>query len=188
MGAWGVKIFQDDIAEDVKDEYIDRIKQGKNNIEVTNELIEEYVNGLDEDEISVFWFALASIQWDYGRLLEEVKEKALGYIKSGQDLRRWKKEESEKNYIKRKEVIQELENKLNSEMPKEKRVYPQRNYVCEWEDGDVLVYKIKEIGEYNNKYIVLLKIAEEIYYPNHRCPIVYVYNKIWFVYVANENY
>ena len=28
MGAWGPKLFQDDIAEDVKDTYIDLLKQG----------------------------------------------------------------------------------------------------------------------------------------------------------------
>ena len=85
MGAWGTKIFQDDLAQDIKETYIDLLKQGKKNEEITQKLIEKYANNLDKDEISVFWFALADIQWDYGRLLDNVKEKALSYIKSGED-------------------------------------------------------------------------------------------------------
>ena len=42
MGAWGPKLFQDDIAEDVKDTYIDLLKQGEDNEEITKKLIEEY--------------------------------------------------------------------------------------------------------------------------------------------------
>ena len=132
MGTWGLKILQDDLAQDIKETYIDLLKQGKKNEEITQKLIEEYVNNLDKDEISVFWFALADIQWDYGRLLDKVKEKALSYIKNGEDLKRWKEETEEKDYLKRKEVLKNLEQKLNSTMPKEKNVMPYRNYICPW--------------------------------------------------------
>lgn len=34
----------------------------------------------DEDDAPVFWFAMADMQWNYGRLQEEVKKKALYYL------------------------------------------------------------------------------------------------------------
>ena len=141
MGAWGTKIFQDDLAQDIKETYIDLLKQGKKNEEITKKLIEKYANNLDKDEISVFWFALADIQWDYGRLLDNVKEQALSYIKSGEDLKRWKEEAEEKDYLKRKEVLKNLEQKLNSTMPKEKKVMPYRNYICPWKEGNLTIYR-----------------------------------------------
>ena len=78
MGAWGPKLYQDDVAEDVRDYYKDQLKRGKTNEEVTNELIEDNYDIIqDEDEAPVFWFALADTQWNLGRLLPSVKEKAL---------------------------------------------------------------------------------------------------------------
>ena len=179
MGAWGTKIFQDDLAQDIKETYIDLLKQGKKNEEITQKLIEEYANSLDKDEISVFWFALADIQWDYGRLLDKVKEKAIRYIKSGEDLRRWKEEAEEKDYLKRKDVLKNLEQKLNSTMPKEKKVMSYRNYICPWKEGDVYAYQLKEEGENKGKYIAFIKVGNYSYYPHNVCPLVYVYNKIF---------
>ena len=179
MGTWGAKIFQDDLAQDIKETYIDLLKQGKKNDEITQMLIEEYENSLDKDEISVFWFALADIQWDYGRLLDNVKEKALSYIKSGEDLRRWKEEAEEKDYLKRKEVLERLEEKLNSVMPNEKKVIPYKNYICPWEEGDIYAYQIKEEGENKGKYIITIKTGDACCYPHNICPLVYVYNNIF---------
>jgi len=81
MGAWGVKLYSSDIAVDVKSQYIDQLRRGKTNEEVTGKLIEENQDILlDEEEGPEFWFALADTQWNYGRLLPIVKETALKYL------------------------------------------------------------------------------------------------------------
>ena len=176
MGTWGTKIYEDDTASDVKEEYIDLLKQGIGNEEATNRLIEGY-DTEDEEEGPIFWFALANIQWEYGRLLEKVKKQALYYIESGIELERW--EEDKKLYEKRKEVLKELEEKLNSPMPKEKRIVKHKIYKCTWNIGDVYAYKIKENEEYMGKYIVMIKVGEGKYGKYDICPVVYVYNKIF---------
>ena len=175
MGTWGTKIYEDDTASDVKEEYIDLLKQGIENEEATNRLIEGY-DTEDEEEGPIFWFALANIQWEYGRLLENVKKQALYYIESGIELERW--EEDKKLYEKRKEVLKELEEKLNSPMPKEKRIVKHKIYKCTWNIGDVYAYKIKENEEYMGKYIVMIKVGEE-YGKYDIWPVVYVYNKMF---------
>ncbi len=86
MGAWGVKLYQDDVACDVKEEYIIKLRAGLSNDEVTESMIKEYE--LSDDE-PIFWLALADIQWRYGRLLDKVKENAITYIDSGKDLEKW---------------------------------------------------------------------------------------------------
>lgn len=178
MGTWGTKIFQDDLAKDIKNTYIDLLKQGIDNEKATKNLINDYVDNLDEDEISIFWFALADVQWDYGRLINQVKEKALYYLNIGIDLERWKEEATEKEYIKRKEVLENLEKKLKSEMPKEKKITIYKNYICPWHEGDVYACPINE-GKYVGNYIVFIKVSEGNYYPHNICPLVYVYKKIF---------
>ena len=39
----------------------------------------------DEDEGPLFWLALADTQWEYGRLTEPVREKALQLLAQGVD-------------------------------------------------------------------------------------------------------
>ena len=46
----------------------------------------------DEDDAPVFWFAMADMQWNYGRLQEEVKNKALYYLDDMKNLQRWEHE------------------------------------------------------------------------------------------------
>ena len=119
MGAWGPGLYQDDVAEDVRDEYKDGLKKGTNEIELTDRLIEENRFSLpDPDDAPVFWFALADTQWKLGRLEDRVKEKALQYIEEGGDLRRWEKEDP-KLAPKRAAVLQKLNCFLHS--PKGKK-------------------------------------------------------------------
>ena len=189
MGTWGVKLYQDDVADDVKYEYITRLQVGQSNLEATRGLIEgnyDYIS--DEEDGPIFWFALADTQWKYGRLLPEVKDKAIEYLKSGCDLMRWK--DNDKLYKKRKAELELLEKRLNSPLPAEKKVTKYKFSRPLWEIGDVLIYQIKsdklKDSEWYNKYIMFRVIAlyrtnigslpRDIYY-NENC-VVGLYN--WF--------
>ncbi len=143
MGAWGPGLYQDDVTCDIKDDYVDRLKAGYTNIEATKETIDRNIDFIqDEDEGPLFWFALADTQWKYGRLLEEVKEEAIKHIKSGKNLEIWK-QENEKQYKKRKMILEELEERLNSPQPPEKKVAKLTSTRSPWEVGDILLYQIK---------------------------------------------
>jgi cytochrome c-type biogenesis protein CcmH/NrfF len=41
MGSWGPKLYQDNIAEDIRDYYKDQLKRGKTNEEIIKKLIED---------------------------------------------------------------------------------------------------------------------------------------------------
>ena len=180
MGSWGPKLYQDDVAEDIRDYYKDQLRRGKTNEEVTNELIEDNEDIIsDDDDAPVFWFALADTQWSLGRLFPFVKEKALEHLKSGTNLKRWEEEAiNKKEYKVREKVLQELKQKLMSPMPPEKKVSQYKLYKCEWNIGDVFAYKLesdyaKEKG-LDNKYLLIRKVYEYIWWPGHTVPIVYV--------------
>lgn len=183
MGTWGVNLYQNDTASDIKEDYIDKLKRGKTNEEATNEIIYENKEILecDDNETADFWFALADVQWDLGRLLENVKVKALEYLDREEHLEVWK-EQSDKILRKRKEVLQKLKHKLQSTMPLEKKISKYKIYKCEWKIGDIFAYQFlseysREKGFYG-KYILFRKIAEEIEWPGHIVPIVNVFKWI----------
>ncbi len=161
MGAWGTGLYQDDTTCDIKDEYITYLQIGITNEEATKKVIEENDWCFeDEEEGALLWFALADTQWKYGRLLDEVKEKAIECIDSGVDLEKWK--EDEKLYEKRKKVLEELKKKLNSEQPPEKKVSKMKFFRAHWKVGDILSYQIldEELKDHKwyGKY-VLLKVV-----------------------------
>lgn len=180
MGTWGVKLYQDDVTSEVKENYIDKLKRGAKDLELTQEMLREFTDFLnDDEEASLFWFALSDIQWNYGRLEETVKEKALYYLDKGYDLTRW---EESKHYKKRKQILGELRDKLSQEQPKRKRVMGYRFFRCEWVIGDVFAIKLdSEISKKNNyfgKYMLFQKIDNTSEYPGHTVPVVRVFKWI----------
>ncbi|MBE6150539.1 MAG: hypothetical protein E7162_01805 [Firmicutes bacterium] len=162
MGTWGVNLYQDDVACDVKDEYLNLLKVGKSNEEATQFLIshnEDFVN--DSDDKSVFWFALADTQWNYGRLLPLVKENAIMHIDNEEDLKRWKSDC--KMFNKRKQVLLNLREKLILPQPLEKKVTKLVPKKTIWNVGDFLLYKIcnDELidSKWYNKYVLFKVIG-----------------------------
>ena len=75
MGAWGVKLYDNDVAEDIKNTYKEKLQEGKSNEEATDEIISDYEYMLEDvDDAPLFWMALADQQWKVERLLPNVKE------------------------------------------------------------------------------------------------------------------
>lgn len=180
MASWGVGIFQNDAADDVKYDYRCKLRLGKSDEEALNEILEENKHIIDdEDEMFDFWFGLAKVLWDYGRLCEEVKEKALELIKSGEDLKRW---ETETEKRKRKIALDKLTETLCSEMPERKKVSLWKAYISPWKKGDVFLYKFcsdeaKKIGIYDWYLLLCIDSIEDVcmeiddHY--HKMPMMY---------------
>lgn len=182
MGAWGTSLYANDTSCDIREEYVDKLKRGKTNEEATQELIEQNreIKG-DVEEEPLFWFALADTQWNYGRLLPSVKEQALFFLERSEELERWR-EAGEKKLNAWIQTLTKLKEKLNTPMPKEKKISKYHFYQCEWNLGDVFAYRF--CGEYSKeknfrgKYVVFRKVSEDTYWPGHIVPVVQVYNWI----------
>lgn len=176
MGIWGPKIYQNDIAEDVRDYYIDKLHRGKIGPEITRELLAEYQSEIkDEDDGQVFWFALADTQWNLGRLEDYIKERALFYINEGKDLQRWK-DENPKDAIVRAKALIELEKKINSPQPPEKKISQYRLYQCKWKIGDLFALQLtSDLARKKGllgRYLLIHKIGEDTWWPGHIIPAV----------------
>ncbi|KAB2455857.1 hypothetical protein F8160_21365 [Bacillus sp. CH126_4D] len=154
MGAWGVAILSDDIAEDIKLLYKDLLANEYSNEDASRIVIEEYKNELDDEEIIVFWLVFSSIQWKLGRLQENVKQEALQIIESGADLASW--EEEPKLQKKREVVLNKLREQLHSPQPEAKKVPKRFIANTSLKAGDAVSYELVS-GSY-----IILKVIEII--------------------------
>ena len=166
MGIWGPKLYEDDMANDIKEEYESLLKEGKTKKEALENILLEYKEeSEDTDEKPVFWMVLADVLFENGNLTNFVKEKALQEIELGQNLKRWKEEASEEDYIKRKKEIEKLREKLVKCKKKIRECETERNNSTrkkeekrnEWKIGDTYAYEIKH-QKYKGQYLILRKI------------------------------
>lgn len=169
MSVWGFGIFQNDISEDVKTEYVDLLHRNMSNEDIVQKLITDY-DDADESDKECFWTALAAIQWKYGRLTDSVKEKAFDYIDIALS-----------NALvesKRKRVLTDLKAQLNTDQPAEKKVRPYRLVKTTWKNGDVYIYRITgcsaESKFYEGKFVLFRKVFESSVHPGHITPVVSV--------------
>ncbi len=143
MGAWGVAVFSDDLAADLRDEFRDLIGEGLSSTEAVDKLLGEYASAAeDDDERSVFWIALASAQWKLGRLEERTKKEALRLIATDEDLKRW---DNPKDRKKRAAVLKKVREQLLSPQPPPKRVPCAigRSGANNWSIGEVVGLQLR---------------------------------------------
>lgn len=123
MGTSGAGIFQDDTALDVRDRYRELLALGHDDSDVIASIREGLGSAEDDEDGAVVALALAAVQWEYGRLDDDVRDRALEVIDSGLDLRRW---EGSRLLQKRRSVLSGLRAKLLSPQPKRKTPRRQR--------------------------------------------------------------
>jgi len=167
MGAWGSSLYANDTTSDVRDTYIDFLKDQLNNQEAYDKTIEQcsdYMNNPDESPL--FWYALADTQWQIGRLMPDVKGKAIEWIKKGGGLELW--EENRSGSSGWQKTLDKLLERLETEQRKEKKI-PKRVDQNLWNIGDMYAYQFHtdESKKYEvfGKYMVLQKMAEDDFSP-----------------------
>jgi hypothetical protein len=118
MGTYGVRLFHDDTANDVRDDFLNLLRQGHSAEESSKMLLSEWSTSIDDnDDGPTFWLALAATQCEYGCLEADVRQQAVAIIDEGADLGRW----SGKLLERRRAVLVELRAKLLGPQPKARR-------------------------------------------------------------------
>jgi Domain of unknown function (DUF4259) len=114
MGAWGVGIFDDDVACDARMAMHDQFRARNSVREATDAVLDDLAAFLeDEEDGPVVILALAATQWDAGRLDKRIKRRALKIIAEGIDFR-WQDSEYREQ---RQAALEQLGIKLNSSPP-----------------------------------------------------------------------
>mgnify|MGYP003289236891 CR=1 FL=1 len=72
MGTWNVGIFQNDIADDVKNEYIDCLREGISDEEANKKIIKNNLDiiNLESYDSVEFWLGLAMIELLHGMIMK----------------------------------------------------------------------------------------------------------------------
>src|ERR1700687_3648606 len=136
MGSWGVGIFADDLAADVRADFRELVGDGLSATEAVDRLMGEYASFVnDPEEGPVFWLAMADSQWKLGRLEERTLQNALRVIDTGQDLRRW---DALKDRERREAILRKLRAQLLSPPPEPKRVPRVVREANDWAVGQVI--------------------------------------------------
>ena len=135
MGVWGKGLFKNDLAKDIEDLYVEAIQNGENDKVAETRIVEDILQQPDKEERMIFFVVLAYVQWKYGRLTEENKEKA-NRVLSDLILNPIP---IESNIITAKDYWN-VKNKINGIMPKRKEFV----HFCTnpWDIGDIYAYQI----------------------------------------------
>ena len=125
MGTWSANIFDNDGAEEIKEEYETLLSDGMSVAEAYKR-IEEYFypDYKDQDDEDVYWLSIALFQWENGILQDEVKQRALECIANEEYLEIWK--EDAELYAERKRVLEDLKYKLTNEKKKKRKRFSKR--------------------------------------------------------------
>lgn len=142
MGVWGTKIFSDDLACDIRNDYELLLGDGLRGSEATKRILSQYKSSrADPDESSRFWLALAAAQWKNGRLEQEVLSRAIKIIDSGEDLEHW--DTDSPDFAARRRALDHLRVQLLSPQPAESKVEKRTPSKCQWKKGDLISYRLK---------------------------------------------
>ncbi|MBS0263417.1 MAG: hypothetical protein JSS02_15855 [Planctomycetes bacterium] len=145
MGAWGPAIFSDDVAADTRDAFTDFIAEGLTPTAATDRLIGESAEILEnDDEALVFWLSLAATQWKLGRLVDQVRDRAIEIIESGADLKRWG-DNTRAEQTQRKKHLEKLRQQLLSPPPAPKKVKALRKSSTDFQPGDVVTFCLDNV-------------------------------------------
>lgn len=178
MGAWGPGLYEDDVAADVREIYMDRLRRDSNG-EAACAAVCAALGDLDDDpeDGPVLWFALADTMWQVGRLTDEVQRKALFHLDDGADLTRWQ-QENPMQALKRAAVLDKLRARLLSPQPPEKPYRKPNLYTCPWQTGDVYAYPLDSEEAVSRGLagcsLLFHKVGTASYHPGHICPVVMV--------------
>jgi len=144
MGYWGTGISSNDTFEDIKGDFNDLYNQGYEPLDITNKLINENQETINEyEEQYNFWFAVALSQWECKCLQPEILKKVESIINNGSDIELWKELGADDSEIKkRKKVLTAFLQKLQSERksPRKRKKIVLRDSI--FEKGDCLSYKL----------------------------------------------
>jgi hypothetical protein len=107
----------------------------------------------------VFWLALAAAQMETGRLLPEVRDRALRIIDAGGDVDRWREDGDESLARQRARVLERLAAKLRGPQPRPKRLRRPVALSVPLGVGDVVRVRAQREGE-NDALVVVVGHGE----------------------------
>ena len=169
MGTWGVKIFDNDIALDVKGDYTEKLIMGASDDEAEDAILKMYYEDLDP-----VWIPLAIEQWKKGRLSERVKINALLQIE--EDMKTLEEVWAKNGMASKRRIeLDKARKTLCSDMPARKKVrMPSWALKSPFLPGNVVQFKMiylkGDLEKWLGKY-ALLEVVGKTQTPPDKIPV-----------------
>lgn len=186
MGFWGSTLYANDETCDIRDTYMDILREEKDDNIAYEKTLEKFKEIIGDEYEPLFWYTLADSQWKLGRLLPEVKDKAMEWLDKDGGMELWS--DSKNGGKGWKKTIEKLKAKLNSPMPKKKKIGdPVPIFKNFWEINDIYALQIYDDGVYSKffedssdgdefygKYVILQKIGND-----NGSPYIQIFSKLF---------
>ncbi len=139
MGAWGVDLFAEDTACDVRDAYRRAITEGLDAAAAKETVLQHFADALDDSEDGpLVWLALAATAWDMGRLDDDTRDRALQAIARREGMERW---EEAGLGEKRAAELAKLADRLCLPQKPPTKPKAKRRFTSSWEEGEIVGYR-----------------------------------------------
>lgn len=140
MGTWGVGLFADDTACDVRDYYRELLEDGVDDQAATHRTLEKFAAYLDEPD-GIALLALAVTQSTLGRLDPAIRDRALAALDRGADLDDWERDNPTR-LSRRRATLEKVRAQLTGEQSAPKRLRPPKRVSSGLAAGDVLALEV----------------------------------------------
>ena len=141
MGTWGVNVFENDIAADVRSEYRDLVAEGLDGPIATDRLLASCAGRVEDPEEGLdFWIGLAAAQFEVGRLEDRIRDRALAHIDDGTDVSRF----VGKDRGGRQKVLDQVRKQLTGPQKDPKKIRRRQKSICPYQIGDVLEVTLRD--------------------------------------------
>lgn len=157
MGVWGTTVTDDDFAQDIIGEYLERYDKGEEPKQIRAALETGNVDGMNHpQEGHLFWLALAKAQWEIGALDKDVLQRVEQIVESDVGTKVWI-ELGGGNPDKRRESIKAFAQKIQIPRAKPRKRKKQIPRSSPFEVGDVLTFQTSN-GDYG---VAVVGVAEK---------------------------
>ena len=143
MGTWGVGIYSNDTAEEVRDicnEIYPFVSVEEGNKIIFKEFEELLKTNLIDNDYASFWYALSDWQWKHGILSEDIRAKTMELLEINAGIEEWKESGGQVNSKKRITIMEKLKSQLNSPMPA-CTIAPVKLVKPKHKIGDIIIFR-----------------------------------------------
>ncbi|MEY3960169.1 MAG: hypothetical protein RIR14_823 [Pseudomonadota bacterium] len=139
MGAWGVGLFSEDTACDVRDALRAALAEGTAAEAARDRVLAQFAAALeDAEEAPLVWLALAATAWEAGRLDDATRDRALGVIARGEGMARWQ----EAGLGPRRQAeLARLAERLQSPQKAPVPIRKKRGFISAWAVGEIIGFR-----------------------------------------------
>jgi hypothetical protein len=175
MGVWGYRLFQNDVASDLKADFLNLLRMGKAKDEIVAEITRLNIRiQNDPDDGPVFWIAFATLLWEYSMPSAEILSIAKAQAAMLKARYNINSVVSDQYRAMHRNAVQCVE-RLNEPNPNPKTLVLHRSYVTPWKEGDIYALRLESNYAIEKglagQYLIFHMVGKSLHFSPHIIPV-----------------